>query len=615
MKKHALLLIVTLTAIITFSCQKSELITWKSLVDDVVKEYENENGPGGVVAIARGNQIVYSKSFGYADVANKVLNTETTLFDIASCAKQFTAASVLILEEQGMIDLNLPIQHYFPEFVIEEPIPVRSLLTHSSGIHDYSEMLLLARGRSESTTFSKEDILTTIYQQTNLSFSPLNDEKYSNSNFVILAELVERVSNLTFEEFVGKNIFDPLGITSSEIQFLGAEKADSVNLAIGYPHRPKDRPEFIAENLMGKQHNLGVEIDYALGASGIKANLQGLVKWMGNYKSGKIGDASLMELLLKKDTLTNGNLTIFARGLESGSVPQGYTWIEHTGRNNFTSVMAWWPDFDISMIALTNTQEIWAQSITNSFCMDILATLPPPNELFRKKEEVKKQEKSNKASITVSKKPAIELSMEQMDNFVGTYRAEAAVGGRRPPSGGVGVNKIKLEDGNLVGIRYDGSRFNLHPVSPMVLAVEDSPMEFQFVDLGTDKPGFSFVNLKEETNSNEIAYRIPKLSPKELEQFCGNYTSPTLMNSIPIEIFCDNKKLLMKWGIEKNIAELHYLEDGRLTTYVEGPITGMQCNLVLKRNEKGEVTGFNYDGHRVWNLYFEKQKHSNDLEI
>jgi CubicO group peptidase (beta-lactamase class C family) len=148
MKKNALIVALT-TALITFGCQKSELITWKNLVDDVVKEYESVNGPGGVVAIVRGNQIVYSKSFGYADVANKLPNTETTLFDIASCAKQFTAASVLILEEQGMIDLSRPIQYYFPEFIIEEPIPVRSLLTHSSGIHDYSEMLLLARGRGE----------------------------------------------------------------------------------------------------------------------------------------------------------------------------------------------------------------------------------------------------------------------------------------------------------------------------------------------------------------------------------------------------------------------------------------------------------------------------------
>ncbi len=606
-KKKHFHLIVTLLAFLTFGCQRSERMTWKNLVDDAVKEYEMDNGPGGVVAIARGDQIVYSKSFGYADVANKVPNTTNTLFDIASCAKQFTAASILILEEQGKIDLDLPIQHYFPEFEIDKPIPVRSLLTHSSGIHDYSEMLVLARGRSESSTFSKQDILNMIYQQTNLSFLPLSDERYSNSNFVILAELVERIGQIPFEDFVSKKILGPLGITPSEIQFLGAKTVDSVAVAIGYPHRPNGRKEFIGENLKKKRDSSEVRMDHVLGPSGMRANLQGLVKWMGNFKSGKIGRTSLIESLLKRDTLANGNTTAFARGLESGSVPQGYTWIEHTGRNNFTSVMSWWPDFDISMIAMTNTPEIWAQSITNSLCMDVLATLPPPEELFRKKDGGAEHfpKKENK---TVLKKPAVELSPEHLDNFIGSYRAEAAVGGRKPPSGGVGANQIKLQDGHLVGIRYDGLKFNLYPIGPNVLAVEDSPIEFHFVGLGTDKPGFRFINLQEENNRNDIAYRLSKPSPGELKQICGDYRSPTLLNSIPIEILWYNEKLFMKWGSEKNLAELHYLKDDLLTAYVEDPIAAMQCNLVLKRNAEGQITGFNYDGNRVWNLFFEKQQ-------
>ncbi len=615
MRKHTNLMIALTISLITFSCHQSELETWKDLVDNVVEQHEIENGPGGVVAIARGNQIVYSKSFGYADVAKKIPNTANTLFDIASCTKQFTAASILILEERGMLDLDTPLQSYFPEFLIKEPIPIRSLLTHSSGIHDYSEMLILARGRSESATFSKQDVLTTIYRQTNLSFLPLTDEKYSNSNFVLLAELVERISHLPYEEFVSQNIFNPLEITSSEIQFLGAETVDSINLAIGYPYRQNSMPQFIAENFEKKQDNPDMEIDHILGASGMKANINGLVKWMGNFKSGKIGTSSLIELLLKRDTLITGTPTTFARGLESGAVPQGYTWIEHTGRNNFTSVMVWWPDFDISMIALTNTPEIWAQAMTNAFCMDILANLPPPKVLFRKKKEVLKQENQNTKLAEGSQKPAIDLSTDYLAKFVGTFCAEAAVGGRRPPSGGVGVNKISLEDGRLVGIRYDGVKFNLVPVSSTILMVESSPIEFHFVDLESNKPGFRFVNLQEEINSKEIAYRIPKLSPNELEQFCGTYRGPTLINSIPIEILCKNEKLFMKWGIEKNLAPLYYLEDGRLTTYVEGPIDAMQCNLVLKWNGKGEIIGFNYDGHRVWNLYFEKQQNLNNLEI
>jgi len=590
---------ILFSSVFAWSGKSEDRPSWADRVDEVVERYEIDKGPGGVVAVIEGDSIVYSKSFGYADISTKRKNTPETFFDIASCAKQFTAASVMILAEQSKIDLDKPIQNYFPEFAIKVPIPVRSLLTHSSGLHDYSEMLLLARGRDQIHTYTKSEILEIIFSQTTLSFKPLTDENYSNTNYVILAELVERVSNQAFEEFVADHLFNPIGISDSEMHFIGAGKIDSLDYAIAYPSRSPGSLIFTpALAIEDAEDNTS---DFLYGSSGIMANIYGLARWMGNFKEATIGNEGLMDLLLHKDSLTNGSLTTYSRGFVTGTVPPGYTYVEHTGRNNFTSVMLWWPDVDYSMVAMMNTQEIWAQSLTNEFYMDILADLPSEFE----QEVVGEALQDRPQAAEFKPKPAIELSLLEMQKFVGIYPADAPVGGRKPPSGGVGVNKIILHDGKLKGIRYDKLEFELYPISKNALGVKGAPIEFHFVDLNTDVPGFSFFN-PYDNGENMVAYKIPGLRPEDIKMFCGQYSCPTLLKSVPIEIAYEDNKLYMSWGVNKNRTELHYLGD-RLTSYLSGPNIGMQCNLVIQRNTKGEISGFNYDGHRVWNLSFEKE--------
>jgi len=574
---------------------------WADAVDKAIANFTIANGPGGVIAIVEGKRVVYTNAFGYADVEAKIKNTPKTLFDIASCSKQFTAFAVLTLAEQGKIDLDKPIQFYLPEIKVKTPIPVHTLLTHCSGLHDYSELLLLARGREGIASFTAQQIQDTIFNQTNLSFTPKSRDNYSNSNYVLLAILVEKISEKPFETFIEECVFKPFGINQGDIGFLGTDTSNPNPLAKGYVTRPgKDMPFVPDERPTGKSLR---------GANGIQANVYGLAKWMGQFKHGKIGKEPMMDLLLAKDTLANGEKTEYARGFEWGTTASGYRWVQHTGRSSSTSIMLWWPDVDISMIALVNTQEIWAQSITNKFFFEILEATS-----FKPKRESKPDVSPGKTTSAepIRTQPEITMSTEKLRRFAGLYPAGAPVGSHTPPSGGVGVDRIELRDGKLVYVVYNGYVIHLKPIAPTVLEMTglDRPIQLRFVDLDNQRPGFVALDPKVNQGrpSEEVTYRLPKISQAEMKAFCGTYQSQTLNHAIPIKIGFENGGLFMQWGIKKKRTQLNYLGKNILTSWQSGGGKGMQCNLVFEKDEKGKITGFNYDGHRVWNLAFQRLK-------
>ncbi len=583
---------------------------WESKIDSVINKYEIENGPGGVISVSRGNEILYAKAFGYSNVETKKKNTLNTLFSIQSCSKQFTAASVLKLSSEGRIDLNKPIQYYIPEIKIKKPIPVYSLLTHSSGLNDFSEILLLGRGRDGVLDYSNEEIFSIIYNQTELGFNPLEADNYSNTNYALLADLVERVSKQKFPDFLKEHILEPLNLNRNEIQLGEPYTSSKIDIATGYNRRGKGEVNFTPEEV--KQINYQEKNIY--GESGIKANIYGLVKWMSNYKLGKLDNENLLiDKLLYKDTLSNGKLTRYARGLESGILKSGVKWIQHTGRNSGgTSIMLWLPEFDISIICIANTDEIWSQSITNAFFNDILNSFKNKNPLVKlnnSETEKSKDKKNKKVEPSITPQPEIPISLDQLKKFIGSYPAGADVGGVTPPSGGVGVNKIILNEGKLQYIVYNGSTIDLKPISNTTLEMIglNRPIQLRFINIDSKIPGIIYVDPMENNGkpSEEIRYRVPELSLPEKKVFCGKYKYLNDTKSIPIEILLEEGRLYMQWGILKKRTQLHYLGDDILTSWKSGTY-GMQCNLIIKRNSVGEITGFTYNGHRAWNLFFKK---------
>src|SRR5215213_4737342 len=175
---------------------------------DKIFSWTKPNEPGCAVAVSQNGKIVANKAYGLADVERDVPNTPNTVFDAGSIRKQFVAASVLMLVEEGKLALTDDIRKYIPELPdYGKKITIDHLLTHTSGIRDWQTLLNLAGGDPTA--------LSMILRQREINFTPGDEWSYSNSNYVLLPEIVSRVTGMPFSEFARKRIFEPLGMKST----------------------------------------------------------------------------------------------------------------------------------------------------------------------------------------------------------------------------------------------------------------------------------------------------------------------------------------------------------------------------------------------------------------
>ena len=195
----------------------------------------------GNVQIAEKGRIVYEKSFGYADFSNNRLNTSNTKFPIASITKTFTATAILQLYEQGKLKINDPVEKYLPRFPYPS-IQIKHLLSHTSGLQPYDNFFDSIRKMHPDTIFTNKDILSR-YDALKLSlfYQPGDDCNYENVNYIFLALIVEKVSGMTYHDYLKKYIFQPAGMKETffpKVIFYNYTNSEKKNLAetYWYPH-------------------------------------------------------------------------------------------------------------------------------------------------------------------------------------------------------------------------------------------------------------------------------------------------------------------------------------------------------------------------------------------
>src|SRR5215813_553242 len=188
-------------------------------VDEVFSDLVKPGSPGCALAVARSGKIVYEKGYGLANIEENVSITPQSVFDIGSTSKQFTAASILLLEKQGKLSVNDDIRKYLPEIPdYGHKITILHLLNHTSGLRDYLTLFELAGIDTDSVT-TDDDALGIIANQKALNFEPGSEWLYSNSGFFLLSVVVKRVSGKTLAQFAAENIFTPLDMKSTVYRY------------------------------------------------------------------------------------------------------------------------------------------------------------------------------------------------------------------------------------------------------------------------------------------------------------------------------------------------------------------------------------------------------------
>lgn len=228
MKRHSVVIFsccLTLTAGAVHAQeagQSGQPASITSRVDKIFEKWDKPNFPGCALAVIKDGRIVYKRGYGMANLDHDVPITPSTVFFVASVTKQFTAAAIVLLAQQGKLSLDDEVRKYIPAVPdFGTPITIRHLIHHTSGLRDWLPGAALP-----------DDVLELVSRQKELNFRPGEKDLYSNMGYALLGMIVERVSRQSLREFARANIFQPLGMKKTRFYDVPGEIVK--NLAYGY---------------------------------------------------------------------------------------------------------------------------------------------------------------------------------------------------------------------------------------------------------------------------------------------------------------------------------------------------------------------------------------------
>ncbi|WP_034057346.1 serine hydrolase domain-containing protein [Lacinutrix jangbogonensis] len=306
-------------------------------IDSLLQAKYPDNGPGATYLISRNGSVIYKKAFGLANLELNVPMQTDNVFKIGSVTKQFTAVSILMLMEQGQLNLDDEITKFIPDYPTNgNTITIHHLLNHTSGIKDYTRIKGLNAISQKDLTplelidFSKSEAI---------AFVPGEDFEYNNSGYVILGYIIEKISGQSYGNFVEEHIFKKLDMTASQY---ASQRQIIKNRASGYQKN---------DNYTNRM-NFSITLAYSGG--GLMSTVDDLLKWQEAIKNNLLINKETTEKAFTNYTLNNGEHTNYGYGWHIKTINNTRTF-EHGGAVfGFKSMGVYFPDLDIYVIALSN---------------------------------------------------------------------------------------------------------------------------------------------------------------------------------------------------------------------------------------------------------------------
>ena len=365
-------------------------------VDEVFADYTKPGSPGCAVAVYRNGKVSYAKGYGLANIEEDVPITPDSVFDIGSTSKQFTAASILLLERQGKLSVHDDIRKYIPELPdYGQKITVLHMLNHTSGLRDYLTLMDLAGINTDSVT-TEDDALQIIARQKALNFAPGSDWLYSNTGFFLLSIIVKRVSGKTLREFAAENIFSPLGMTHT--QYRDEHTALIANRAMAYD--PKEKKD---------GYTLDVSYFEQTGDGAVHTSVEDLLKWDENFYGGQVGGKDFLAEIQEQGKLNSGKVLDYAKGLFVADY-RGLHTVSHGGAwGGYRAELLRFPDQHFSVACLCNRGDANPSKRAHQVADIYLGSMMKP------KEEKKAAERE------MPEKKEVPRTAEQLQAYTGDY--------------------------------------------------------------------------------------------------------------------------------------------------------------------------------------------------
>ena len=314
-------------------------VTIQDQIDAIIENAIDETQlMGASVGVMRDNEVILARGYGYADLNKKAEATEHTVYRIGSITKQFTALAIMILVEQGKVNLNDIMLDYLPNYPQRDhKVTIDQLLNHTSGIKSYTD---IERFWEISERDLSQQEVVGLFSAEPIEFSPGENYQYNNSGYYLLGLIIENVSGMSYADFLKANVWQPLEMFDT--YYLGKTKSIK-NLAIGYDYKDN---EFIGARPIG--------MDNPFSGGSLGSSVLDLLKWQTALNENKLISRQSYNKMIEPGLLIGGKHTTYGYGFFISNL-NGHRKIEHGGTiNGFRAQLSAYPNDGLAVTVLCN---------------------------------------------------------------------------------------------------------------------------------------------------------------------------------------------------------------------------------------------------------------------
>lgn len=538
----------------------------KQRINQLFEEWNHKDSPGASVAIVKNGEILFSNGYGMANLEYDIPNSSKTVFNIASVSKQFTAFSIALLADNNQLSLDDDIRKYLSELPdFGKKITISNLVHHTSGLKDFFELLMMS-GWLLDDVISEKKIMETILNQRTLNFEPGEDYLYSNTGYILLAKIVEKVSGLTLSEWAHKNIFEPLKMKNTFFN----DDYEGIVKNMAYSYR-EDKNTFKKE----------IHSATIVGAGGLFTTAEDLALWVLNFDTVEIGNKNIMSQIYQCGVLNNGKTTDYAFGQEVTHYKEIPFVVHGGGIAGYRTYLCRFPAQNLAIIVLSNLASFnpkkKAMQVADLYLKDSFPVITM--------QHLPNKEKNKHKDYIV-------LPISVLKEYVGRYEIADDL-----------IFNIWLENDVLKG--HISGKKDTHvfmPISEDEFELPTIPLSVKFERDNEDK-----VNKISLFKNKVVMAHAPKIAKFDAEkvnltEYTGKYFSKELLTYYNLEVLNNHLIIKQKRGNDINLS----LEEPDY--FVGNIIPRIDVEVKILRNAKSEVSGLKISSKRAKNVWFEKSK-------
>ncbi len=310
-------------------------------VNELFEDWDQTNSPGASVVIVKDGEIILEREYGMANLEYNAPITSSTVFHVGSVSKQFTAFSILFLEDRGMLSLDDDVRRYLPEVPdFGQKVSLRRLIHHTSGLKDHETLLQLC-GISNADVIETQHILKLVQTQKELNFRPGDELEYCNMGYVLLAAVVESVTDQSFRDWTAENIFAPLGMNNSQFY----DDCTRIVRNRAYPYWMPEGVELVKGTL-----------NYSyVGPTSLFTTSADMAKWLINFGHPTVGGEQIMNRMMSETAILNDDeRSTYGFGVGVTEY-RGLKIVLHSGHDaGYRAFNAYFSDYDFGVAILSN---------------------------------------------------------------------------------------------------------------------------------------------------------------------------------------------------------------------------------------------------------------------